>query len=120
MCTICLATVLCSLTLISILAPYVAVMLQEFLANIADLCPEYCIRSIVLDLLQSDSVEAQLLGLHTLHVIATSVPVGQSTSLGLQGCAIRNSTTLALRGSSSTSNSLAGSATNSRHMMQVS
>jgi hypothetical protein len=91
---------------------------QEFVANIADLCPEYCVGSIITELLQTDSAEAQLIALRTLHLVATSVPQELATELDLQGSSVRKSSALAAGGS--TSSSTVGGSSGSRRMVRVS
>jgi hypothetical protein len=91
---------------------------QEFVANIADLCPEYCVGSIVSELLQTDSAEAQLIALRTLHLVATSVPQEFASDLDLQGSSIRKSSALATGGS--TSSSTIGGSGSCRRMVRVS
>lgn len=54
---------------------------QEFISEIADLNPEYAVSGIVLDLLQSDSTEAQIIAMRALYLIATSVPAGKATAV---------------------------------------
>lgn len=97
--------------------------LQDFVADIADLCPEYCVGSIIHDLLQSDSPDAQLIGLRSLHLVATSVPQDMAAALDLRASRLKRSTTLGLGGSTSSSASSnlggAGSSNGSRRMVQV-
>lgn len=92
--------------------------LQDFVANIADLCPEYCVGTVIMDLLQSDAAEAQLIALRGLHLVATSVPQDTAASLGLQASTVRKSSTFAV--GSSTSSSVAGSSTGNKRMVKVS
>lgn len=51
------------------------------MSDVADLSPEYCVGSIIPDLLQSESHEAQLIALKTLHLVVTSVPSGSPLAL---------------------------------------
>jgi len=87
-------------------------------ANIADLCPEYCVGAVIMDLLQSDAAEAQLIALRSLHLVATSVPQDTAASLGLQASTVRKSSTFVV--GSSTSSSVAGSGTGNNRMVKVS
>lgn len=68
--------------------------LQDFIADVADLNPEYCVGSIVSDLLQMDSLDSQLIALRTLHLVATSVPCDSAAAFESDGLAPRRSTTL--------------------------
>lgn len=78
----------------------------------ADLNPEYCVSSIVLDLLQSDSADAQLIGLRTLYLVATSVPRSSTAAIGVQASIPRRSLGLS-------ASSLSGSSSSGKRMMQV-
>jgi hypothetical protein len=93
-------------------------VLQEFVAQFANLSPDYCVSSVIMDLLQTDSPEAQLIALRSLHLIATSVPQEVAASLDVQGSTVRKSSTLAV--GSSTSSSMAGSTTSAKRMARVS
>lgn len=88
------------------------VLLQEFVSQIADLCPEYCVSSVVMELLQTDSPEAQLIALRSLHLVATSVPQHVAASLDLQTGTLRRSSSLAV--GSSTGSSMSGGTANRR------
>jgi hypothetical protein len=68
-------------------------------SDVADLNPEYCVGSILQDLLASDSPDAQLIALRTLHLVATSVPADSAAALDVRASMPRRSTVLA--GSSS-------------------
>ncbi|WIA40102.1 hypothetical protein OEZ86_013510 [Tetradesmus obliquus] len=68
---------------------------QDFVSDVADLSPEYCVGSILQDLLASDSPDAQLIALRTLHLVATSVPAGSAAALGVAAGLPRRSTALA-------------------------
>jgi hypothetical protein len=69
--------------------------LQDFVSDVADLNPEYCVGSILQDLLASDSPDAQLIALRTLHLVATSVPAGSAAAADVQASMPRRSTALA-------------------------
>lgn len=116
------ATPLCIVDLVAVCTKWdsavtTSACLQDFVAQIADLCPEYCISSVVMDMLQADSPEAQLIALRSLHLVATSVPQDVAASLDVQASTARKSSTLAV--ASSTSSSMAGTTTN-RRMVRVS
>eukprot|EP00775_Hariotina_reticulata_P013221 gene13221-13351_t len=68
---------------------------QDFVSDVADLSPEYCVGSIIPDLLQSESYEAQLIALRTLHLVVTSVPSGSSFALQQRVSTPRRSMALA-------------------------
>lgn len=91
---------------------FVYLVLQDFVADVADLNPEYCVGSIVPDLLQTDSLEAQLIALRALHLVATSVPRDSVAAFERDGNIPRRSTTLAASSSNNSSS-------NSKQMMQV-
>jgi hypothetical protein len=63
-------------------------------SDVADLSPEYCVGSIIPDLLQSESHEAQLIALKTLHLVATSVPSGSPLALQQRASTPRRSMAL--------------------------
>ena len=87
------------------------------MGNIADLCPEYCVGSVILDLLQTESAEAQLIALHSLHLVATSVPQDVASSLDVAASTVRKSSTFAA--GSSTSSSIAGGTGSNKQMVRV-
>eukprot|EP00878_Enallax_costatus_P012410 GHUV01012961.1.p1 GENE.GHUV01012961.1~~GHUV01012961.1.p1 ORF type:complete len:1005 (+),score=325.04 GHUV01012961.1:1774-4788(+) len=78
---------------------------QDFIADVADLNPEYCVGSIVSDLLQMDSMDSQLIALRTLHLVATSVPRDSAAALEADGLAPRRSITLTASSASTYSSS---------------
>lgn len=93
--------------------------MQAFVANVADLCPEYCANIIIELLNESTSTEAQLLALRSLLLLATSVPTGAAAALNLQ-TAVRKSSALDAGGStSSSSSSMAGGSGCNRRMVTV-
>eukprot|EP00879_Flechtneria_rotunda_P032456 GHRR01035664.1.p1 GENE.GHRR01035664.1~~GHRR01035664.1.p1 ORF type:complete len:213 (+),score=74.94 GHRR01035664.1:20-658(+) len=68
---------------------------QEFVSNVADLHPDYCIGSIVPDLLASDSSEAQLIALRVLQLVVTSVPQDSAAGAEQRASLAKRSTALA-------------------------
>jgi hypothetical protein len=87
-------------------------------ANIADLCPEYC-ANIIIELLQeAASPEAQLLALRSLLLLATSVPQDAASALNLPS-AVRRSSALH-PGCSNSSSSMPGGRGCSKRMVTVS
>lgn len=88
------------------------------MANIADLCPEYCVNAIIMDLLQTDSAEAQLIALRSLHLVATSVPQDVASAMDVQASTVRKSSSFAV--GSSTSSSIAGVTSSHKRMVKVS
>jgi hypothetical protein len=93
------------------------VLLQAFVANIADLCPEYC-ANITIELLQeAASPEAQLLALRSLLLPATSVPQDAASALNLPSTVRRSS---ALHPGGSSSSSMPGCRGCSKRMVTVS
>jgi hypothetical protein len=90
--------------------------LQDFVSDVADLNPEYCVGSILQDLLASDSPDAQLIALRTLHLVATSVPADSAAALDVRASMPRRSTALA---GSSSSWLGGGRGAGGRRMVQV-
>jgi hypothetical protein len=90
--------------------------LQDFVSDVADLNPEYCVGSILQDLLASDSPDAQLIALRTLHLVATSVPADSTAALDVRASMPRRSTALA---GSSSSWLAGGRGVGGRRMVQV-
>jgi hypothetical protein len=79
---------------------------QDFVAQIADLCPEHCVGSVIPELLGSEAPEAQLIGLRALYAVCTSVPHDCAAAQDLPASSQRRrSTPLAGAGSGSTSSS---------------
>jgi hypothetical protein len=98
--------------------------LQDFVGDIADLCPEYCVRSIIPELLASDAPESQLIGLRALHLVATSVPQGVAAGLELRASRLKRSAAHGVGGGGggSTSSSASGfsGTSGSKRLVQVS
>lgn len=89
------------------------------MANIADLCPEYC-ANIIIELLQEvASPDAQLLALRSLLLLATSVPQDAVSALNLPST-VRRSSALHRGGSNSSSSSMPGGRGCSKRMVTVS
>jgi hypothetical protein len=47
--------------------------LQEFIADVVDLNPEYAVSNIILELLQSESLESQLIALKALTLVSVFI-----------------------------------------------
>eukprot|EP00882_Tetradesmus_deserticola_P022278 GHRQ01024176.1.p1 GENE.GHRQ01024176.1~~GHRQ01024176.1.p1 ORF type:complete len:414 (+),score=204.30 GHRQ01024176.1:79-1320(+) len=89
---------------------------QDFVSDVADLNPEYCAGGILQDLLATDSHDAQLIALRTLHLVAKSVPADSAAALDVQASMLRRSTTLAASASGTLGS---GRGAGGRRMVQV-